>query len=167
MILKTISPYEVEWQGQRLQCAMGRSGIKADKREGDGATPTGCFQLEKVYYRSDRLAKPVTCLPVIAIQADDGWCDDAKDVFYNQPIKLPYAASHEQLWREDSLYDLLIVTSHNQNPVIPDMGSAIFIHLARLDDKGHYGTTEGCLALSLPNLQLILSTATSDAVWIV
>ena len=167
MILKTVTPYEVEWQGQRFKCAVGRSGIKADKREGDGATPTGCFHFETVYYRPDRLAEPVTRLPVMAIQPDDGWCDDPKDPLYNQPVKLPYAASHEQLWREDHLYDLLIITSHNQNPIIPDMGSAIFIHLARLVDQGEYAPTAGCLALSLSDLQLILSTATPNAVWVV
>ena len=167
MILKTITPYEVEWQGQHFKCAIGRTGTKADKQEGDGATPIGCFHLEKVYYRADRLPKPATRLPVMTIQPDDGWCDDPKDILYNQHVKLPYPANYEPLWREDHVYDLLIVTSHNQNPVIPKAGSAIFIHLARLDDQGRYCPTAGCLSLSLLDLQLILSTAKLDAVWIV
>ena len=167
MILKTLSPHEVEWQRQRFQCAVGRSGIKADKSEGDGATPTGRFHFEGVYYRPDRLTKPVTSLPIIAIQPDDGWCDDPKDPLYNQPVKLPYPASHERLWRQDHLYDLLIVTNHNRYPAVPGKGSAIFIHVARLDVHEQYTPTDGCLSLSLPDLQSILSTATVDAVWIV
>lgn len=167
MILKTLSPQSVEWQGQRFSCALGRSGIKVDKREGDGATPTGFFHFGTVYYRADRLEKPVTRLPLVAIQPDDGWCDDPKDVFYNQAIKLPYPASHEHLWRDDSLYDVVVTTSHNQNPVVPGAGSAIFIHLACFDDQKKYRLTAGCLALSLPDLQTILSTATRDAVWVV
>lgn len=167
MILQTISPIEVEWQGQRFKCSIGRGGIKADKKEGDGATPIGCFRFQTVYYRADRLGKPVTSLPVIAIQPDDGWCDEPNDKLYNQPVKLPYPASHEELWREDHRYDLFVTTDHNQKPSIPYKGSAIFIHLAGIDDYGAYALTAGCLALNLSDLQTILSSATTDTAWIV
>ncbi|RMF01033.1 MAG: L,D-transpeptidase catalytic domain protein, partial [Alphaproteobacteria bacterium] len=52
---------------QRLACALGRSGIRALKREGDGATPAGCWLLRRVLYRPDRVARPRTRLPVGAI----------------------------------------------------------------------------------------------------
>jgi L,D-peptidoglycan transpeptidase YkuD (ErfK/YbiS/YcfS/YnhG family) len=168
VILKTLSPFEVEWQGQRFKCAIGRSGIRTYKQEGDGATPQGCFRFQSVYYRSDRVEKPVTSLPVLEIQPDDGWCDDPYDKFYNQPVKFPCASSHEELWRKDHVYDLLITTDHNQNPTLPHKGSAIFIHIARIDKQGEeYGLTEGCLALALADLQTIISIATTDAIWIV
>lgn len=167
MILKTLNPSEVEWQGQRLKCSIGRSGIKADKQEGDGATPKGSFRLQKVYYRADRLEKPITSLPSIAIQPNDGWCDDPQDELYNQPVKIPYLASHEKLWREDHCYDLLITTDHNQNPSVPYKGSAIFIHLAKTEKEDNYSPTAGCLGLALADLQRVLLTATQDSVWIV
>ncbi len=167
MILKTLNPRQVEWQGTVYCCAMGRSGLTHHKHEGDGATPCGTFRLCHVYYRPDRLEKPQSLLPVTALASDDGWCDDPTDPLYNQLIKLPYPARHEVLWREDFLYDLFITTDHNQNPTLPGAGSAIFIHLARIDDQGRYSPTAGCLALAFKDLSKIIETSPSHAVWIV
>src|SRR5437588_379223 len=99
--------------GMRASCALGRSGITRDKREGDGATPTGSHRLVAVLYRPDRVRRPVTRLPAVPIRSEDGWCDDPADRRYNRPVPLPYAASHERLWRDDHLYDLLVVLDHN------------------------------------------------------
>lgn len=141
------------WQGRCVRCALGRGGITADKREGDGATPAGRFVLREVFYRPDRLRPPPGCrLPVAAIDPGLGWCDDPADVAYNRPVRLPFAASHEQLWREDGLYDLLAVVGYNDDPVIPGRGSAIFLHVARPD----YAPTEGCVALALGDLTALL-----------
>src|SRR5260221_8426781 len=87
--------------GMRAPCALGRSGIMQTKREGDGATPAGRHRLIGLLYRPDRVRRPVTRLPVARIRRDDGWCDDRGDRRYNRPVRLPYAASHERLWRED------------------------------------------------------------------
>jgi L,D-peptidoglycan transpeptidase YkuD (ErfK/YbiS/YcfS/YnhG family) len=143
----------LRWRGQRFRCALGRSGLHADKREGDGATPVGCFPLRRVLYRADRIALPVTALPVAAIDPDSGWCDDPADAAYNRPVRLPFSASHERLWRDDALYDLLAVLGHNDDPVVRGHGSAIFLHVARPD----LGPTEGCVALPLQELVALLA----------
>lgn len=131
------------WNGARHDVTLGRSGVRQDKREGDGASPIGCFPLRSVFYRADRMAMPVTRLPCLAIARDDGWCDAPGDPAYNRKVRLPYPASAERMWREDGLYDLVVVLGHNDDPVVPGMGSAIFLHLAR--DDG--GPTEGCVGV--------------------
>ncbi|MFO1112843.1 MAG: L,D-transpeptidase family protein [Rhodospirillales bacterium] len=143
----------VVWLDRCVRCALGRGGITAGKREGDGATPAGRFPLREVYYRPDRLRPPPGCgLPVAAIDPGLGWCDDPADAAYNHPVRLPFAASHEDMWREDGLYDLLAVVGCNDDPVIPGRGSAIFLHVARPD----FAPTEGCVALALDDLIALL-----------
>lgn len=140
------------WPGGRVRCALGRSGIAADKREGDGATPSGTFALRRLLYREDRLGRPATRLDRTPIRADSGWCDDPADPAYNKPVTLPYAARHERLWREDGLYDLIVPLGYNDDPVVPGRGSAIFLHVARPD----YGPTEGCVAVACADLLALL-----------
>jgi L,D-peptidoglycan transpeptidase YkuD (ErfK/YbiS/YcfS/YnhG family) len=142
--------------GNSYPCVLGRGGVVVDKREGDGATPLGRFPLRRVLYRADRGGAPTTSLPVSAIAADDGWCDAPSDPAYNRPVKLPYPASAEALYRQDRLYDLLVVLGHNDAPVRPGAGSAIFLHVAPEDG----GPTAGCIALAPEHLRAILRTAT-------
>ncbi|MGE4218397.1 MAG: L,D-transpeptidase [Alphaproteobacteria bacterium] len=138
----------------RLRCALGRGGVRSDKREGDGATPTGCFPLREALYRADRLAAPVTALPLRPIAETDGWCDDPADPeSYNRPVTLPHPAGHERMWREDGLYDLVVVLGHNDSPPVPGLGSAIFLHVARPG----LAPTEGCVALPLPDLLALVA----------
>jgi len=139
-------------------CALGKSGLRADKREGDHATPTGVFPLRRVLYRADRIAAPATRLPVQPIGERDGWCDDVADPAYNRPVALPYAGRHERLWRDDGLYDAVLVIGHNDDPVVPGAGSAVFVHVARPD----WGGTEGCVAFRLEDLLWILTAAGPD-----
>jgi L,D-peptidoglycan transpeptidase YkuD (ErfK/YbiS/YcfS/YnhG family) len=129
--------------------------VSGEKQEGDGATPAGDFVMRQVLYRPDRLAEPATRLPVQALEPDDGWCDAPDDPAYNRPVLLPYRASAETLWREDGIYDLIVVLGHNDDPVVPGRGSAIFLHLARED----FGPTAGCVALSCDDLLKILAEA--------
>lgn len=142
----------LRWSGGTARCAIGRGGISCDKHEGDGATPVGRFPLRQALYRADRIAQPATALPLQRIGRDDGWCDDPADAAYNRPVPLPYAASHERLWRDDALYDILIVVGHNDDPVLPGRGSAIFIHVASAD----FTPTAGCVALTIADLQALL-----------
>lgn len=141
-------------EGQ-FRCALGRTGvIAADaKREGDGKSPLGTWPMLRVLYRPDRGPAPTTGLPVFPLAQDDGWCDAPEDPNYNRPVKLPYAASHEEMWRQDGLYDVVVVLDHNLNPPVPDLGSAIFLHCARED----YGPTEGCVALAKADLLALLA----------
>ncbi|MCC7275591.1 MAG: L,D-transpeptidase family protein [Alphaproteobacteria bacterium] len=139
--------------GRRLRCALGRGGIRADKREGDGATPAGIFGLRRVLWRPDRGPPPVTPLPTAAVAPEDGWCDDPGHPDYNRPVLLPHPAGHERMWRDDALYDLVVVVGHNDAPVVPGAGSAIFVHVAR---EG-YAPTEGCVALAAADLRWLLA----------
>lgn len=143
---------QLAWPGGAVRCALGRGGIRTDKREGDGGTPVGRFLLRRVLWREDRLPRPDTGLPVQPIAPDDGWCDAPEDPAYNRPVKCPYPASHEALWREDSVYDVIVVMGHNDDPVVPGRGSAVFLHVARPD----WQPTAGCVALPVDDLLRLL-----------
>src|ERR1700689_2079632 len=114
--------------GRWTRCGLGPGGVAAvaDKHEGDGATPAGAWPLRRVLYRPDRRAAPATGLPVAPLDPADGWCDAPGDPAYNRPVVLPYPASAERLWRDDHVYDLIVVLGHNDDPVVPRAGSAIF-----------------------------------------
>ena len=139
-------------------CALGKKGITLSKCEGDHKTPCGTFPLRTVFYRYDKLSKPIySQVPMMALLKEDGWCDDPSDAAYNQPVMLPYHASAESLWREDELYDVIVVLGHNDRPVEKDKGSAIFLHVAKdLNDDRSFEGTEGCIALKKQDLLEIL-----------
>ena len=136
-----------------LPAVLGAGGIRPDKREGDGATPAGLLRLRRVLYRADREPAPACAVPREALAPDDGWCDDPSHPDYNTPVRLPHPGRHERLWREDRLYDLIGVLGWNDDPVVRDRGSAIFLHLAHPDGR----PTEGCIALASDALRLVLS----------
>jgi L,D-peptidoglycan transpeptidase YkuD (ErfK/YbiS/YcfS/YnhG family) len=148
-----------DWGAGERACALGRAGIRATKREGDGATPAGLFLLRRVLYRADRLARPATGLPLEPLMPGNGWCDDPADRRYNQPVTLPCDARAERLWRDDALYDLLVVLGHNDDPPAPGRGSAIFLHVARQD----YAPTRGCIALAAVDLRELLTECAPGA----
>ncbi len=136
-----------------VACALGKSGRRAIKREGDGATPLGRFRLLGVLYRPDKVRRPLTRLPVRAIRPSWGWCDDSSDRNYNREVMLPYPGSHERLWRDDGLYDLVVVLDYNVRVRKRRAGSAIFMHVARPG----YSPTEGCVALAAADLARVLA----------
>lgn len=136
-----------------LRCALGRSGIRSQKREGDGATPRGQYWLESAFYRRDKTARPKTTLSLTATRQNDGWCDAAKDGNYNRRITHPYPASAEHLWRSDGLYDVVVVMDYNRRPRRRGAGSAIFMHVAAQGLK----PTEGCVALTRRDLLKVLA----------
>ena len=139
--------------GQVFRAALGKGGVRADKREGDGATPRGLLALRRVFYRADRVAIPACAVRREALAPDDGWCDDAADRAYNRKVRLPHGGGHEELWRSDGLYDLIGVLGWNDDPVERGRGSAIFLHVARPD----HAPTEGCVALTLADLRTVLA----------
>ncbi len=145
----------LSWAGGSARAACGKAGVRADKREGDHASPAGRFPLLRAFYRPDRLAAPATALPLAALKDTDAWVDDPADPRYNMLVTLPYAASHEALWRADELYDLIVVIGYNIGPVVPGRGSAIFLHCA----APGFSATEGCIAIArnalLPLLGLL------------
>jgi L,D-peptidoglycan transpeptidase YkuD (ErfK/YbiS/YcfS/YnhG family) len=132
---------------------LGRSGIRADKREGDGATPRGRFRLVRLWWRPDRLMRPRTRLPVKRIAPDWAWSEDPSDRRYNQPFRRSANEPGDRLWREDRLYDLIVELDHNTRPRIAGRGSAIFLHLARPDRT----PTAGCIAFEFKDLHRLLT----------
>lgn len=160
MIVDVTGDGWLSYGGNRVKCALGKGGLSITKVEGDGATPVGNFPLRRVLYRGDRLAEPASKLPIEAIEADGGWCDDPDDPLYNQQVRLPYPGNCEALWREDSLYDVIVVLGYNDDPTVPGKGSAIFLHVAGPD----YATTEGCVALKLPDLVELLGVVDNTSV---
>ncbi|WP_305986721.1 L,D-transpeptidase [Roseibium sp. MMSF_3544] len=135
-----------------VPCALGRSGIVTRKKEGDGATPAGTFELIHVYYRPDKGLPPKTKLPAEPLTPLSGWCDDPGHRLYNRPVTLPFPAGHEKMWRDDRLYDVVVVLDCNMFPAVKGKGSAIFFHIARET----YSPTEGCVAVSPEHMQLLL-----------
>lgn len=137
----------------RWRCAIGRGGLREDKREGDGATPRALLPLRRVLYRADRGPAPRCAVPVEPIGPRDGWCDDPAEAAYNRPVLLPFGGRHETLWRDDPLYDIVGVLGWNDAPVLRGRGSAIFLHVARPD----LAPTEGCIALAPEDLRAALA----------
>jgi L,D-peptidoglycan transpeptidase YkuD (ErfK/YbiS/YcfS/YnhG family) len=128
--------------------ALGRTGIKADKREGDGGTPAGRFRPVRLWWRADRLPRPRTSLPTRRIRAGDAWCENPADRRYNRAIRKSANEPGDGLRRGDGLYDIIIEIDHNTRPRIAGRGSAVFIHVARLA----FAPTAGCVALRRQDL---------------
>ncbi len=146
--------------GLALPCQLGRSGIAAAKREGDGATPRGRFSLVAGLFRADLVARPGAHLALRALRREDGWCDDVNDRRYNRALRLPSGAGHEALWRADGVYDIILITNHNQRPRQLKHGSAIFMHISNAER----GPTAGCIALERQTLRRLLPRLASHCI---
>ena len=152
MIIVKKSGY-LKYKKLKFRCALGKAGIKKKIMEGDNITPKGIFKIIKIYYRPDKIKEIKTLTKKIKIKKNMGWCDDPKSRSYNQQIKLPTKYSHEKLYRNDNLYDLIAVLNYNIDPIIKNKGSAIFLHIA----KNSYQETKGCIALKKKHLIEIIS----------
>jgi L,D-peptidoglycan transpeptidase YkuD (ErfK/YbiS/YcfS/YnhG family) len=143
----------LQYKNLKFRCALGKAGIKKKEKEGDNITPKGIFKITSMYYRPDRIKNIITAIKKIKIKKNIGWCDDPDSHFYNQQISLPTKFNHEKLYRNDNLYDLVLVLNYNTNPIIKNKGSAIFIHIA----KKNYKKTKGCIALKKKHLIELIS----------
>ena len=152
MIIVKKSGY-LKYKNLKFRCALGKGGVKKKIIEGDNITPKGIFKIIKIYYRPDKIKKIKTLIKKIKIKKNMGWCDDPNSDFYNKQIKLPTKLSHEKLYRNDNLYDLIAVLNYNTNPIIKNKGSAIFMHIG----KDSYKKTKGCIALKKEHLIKIIS----------
>jgi len=143
--------HTVKFDDFEFKCCIGKNGLTKFKKEGDGKTPKGIFKIEHLYFRKDRIKKPLTKLKCIEIKRNMGWCDDVKNKKYNKLIKINKNCSHEKLFRKDKKYDLLIPIKYNFNKIISGKGSCIFIHLT-----SDYKPTAGCIALKKKDLLILL-----------
>jgi len=151
-----VSRHGCRFRGRVFPCAIGRGGIRADKREGDGASPAGTFHIATLHYRADRVAGRALPRRARPIRPRDGWCDDPGHADYNCPVRLPHPAGHERLHRPDRLYDILLTTDHNRPNPVPGRGSAIFLHLWRAPRH----PTAGCVAFRRADLLWIVARLT-------
>jgi L,D-peptidoglycan transpeptidase YkuD (ErfK/YbiS/YcfS/YnhG family) len=129
---------------QTIPVALGRGGIIANKREGDGGTPKGTFRPRRLWWRADRHPRPHTFLPIRAIRPEDAWCEDPHSRHYNQPVRLERDDGGDRLQRDDHLYDFIIEIDHNACPRVAGLGSAVFLHLAR----ENFSPTAGCVSMT-------------------
>tara|TARA_B100000767_G_C19744005_1_gene527588 strand:+ start:1447 stop:1938 length:492 start_codon:yes stop_codon:yes gene_type:complete len=132
-------------------CAIGKNGIKSKKKEGDKATPRGVFSIGKLFYRSDRVKKPITKISTKIITKNMGWCDDPKSKCYNKKINVDEKVKHEKLYRKDTSYDYFIVINYNTRKIQPYKGSAIFLHLTK-----NYKPTAGCIAVKKKDFLILV-----------
>lgn len=130
--------------GRAIPVALGRGGIRANKREGDGGTPRGVYHPRQLWFRADRHPKPSTRLPARAITATDAWDENPGSRHYNRPVRLGRGAGGDRLMRTDALYDFIVEIDHNTRPRVAGRGSAVFLHLAR----PHFAPTAGCVAMT-------------------
>jgi L,D-peptidoglycan transpeptidase YkuD (ErfK/YbiS/YcfS/YnhG family) len=132
----------------RIPCALGPAGIVRLKREGDKGTPAGRFKVLWGFYRPDRMLLRAAGAPLKPMRRDQGWCEDPESPRYNRPVRLPAADCTDRMWRDDHLYDLVIVLDQNFTRRSKGRGSAIFFHLARPG----LTPTAGCIAISLGDM---------------
>ena len=156
-VTATANRYMLSTPRHECPCLVGKAGLiaKSRKREGDMATPVGNWPLRRVYFRLDKLDPPDTTLPLVPIHENLGWCDDPANLAYNQPVELPFADSYETMWRDDSLYDIVVELGYNDAPPVAGLGSAIFLHLC----EPHTRHTAGCVAVTRDDMLAMLAGA--------
>ena len=143
--------YTLKIDDFKFKCCIGKNGLKKNKIEGDKCTPKGIFKLGTLYYRKDRVKKPITTLKIKKIKKNMGWCNDSKNQFYNQEIKINKKIKHEKMFKKDYKYDYLLVIKYITKKIKPNKGSAIFIHLTK-----NFKPTEGCIALLQKDFLIML-----------
>lgn len=151
MLIQLKNKENLKFDDFTIKCSIGKNGIKKRRHEGDKTTPIGTFKLLKIYYRKDKVLRPLTKIKTKIITKNMGWCNDPKHKKYNKEIIVNKNISHEKLYRRDNKYDYLIVINYNIKKTIPYKGSAIFLHLTK-----NYSPTEGCVAIK-KNDFLVLS----------
>tara|TARA_B100001093_G_C26751351_1_gene981293 strand:+ start:51 stop:542 length:492 start_codon:yes stop_codon:yes gene_type:complete len=135
----------------RFRCAIGKNKVKKNKIEGDLSTPSGIFKLQTLYFRKDRVKKPLTKIKIKQIKNNLGWCNDSRSIFYNKEIFIKKNIKHEKLYRKDNKYDYFIVIDYNTKKPRPYCGSAIFIHLTK-----DYKPTAGCISLKKKDFEIMV-----------
>ena len=142
---------------KNYRCSVGLNGFTKNKIEGDKKTPIGVYSFGKLFVRTDKIKNLNTKFKYIPIRKDMAWSDDSNKSNYNNLIKTKNKHK-ESLYRDDNLYDLILVINYNMNPVLPNKGSAIFLHVSSDD----YKPTEGCVAIAVNDFIEILKTLKPD-----
>lgn len=169
--LRKISVFRLEPRGPRallragnltLLCRIGRAGATANKREGDGKSPTATLSILQGFWRSDRRLPPRTGIRLRPIRPFDGWCDASGHRSYNRPVTMPFRASHEEMARADGQYDVVLDLDWNRSCRRQGRGSAIFLHLTSTEGLAAIrrgatgGGTAGCIAVPPNRIDALL-----------
>ena len=141
-----------------LKCSIGRGGLKKNKIEGDGSTPKGIFKIGTLYWRADRVKKPLTSLKCEAIRKNYVWCNDSRSKYYNRKVKISNKFRYEKIFRKDYKYNYFILIEYNYKKPIKNKGSAIFIHLTK-----NYKKTNGCIALSEKDFLILIKLVNKNS----
>jgi len=151
MLISLKNKHTLQYDDFKFKCCIGKRGLTKFKKEGDLKTPKGVFAIENLYFRSDRIKRPVTKLKCVKIEKKMGWSNDINNKNYNKLIKINKNFSHEKLFRKDHKYDLLIPIKYNFEKIVPGKGSCIFLHLTK-----NYKPTAGCIALKKKDFLILL-----------
>ena len=151
MLISLKNKHTLQYDDFKFKCCIGKRGLTKFKKEGDLKTPKGVFAIENLYFRSDRIKKPITKLKCVKIEKKMGWSNDINNKNYNKLIKINKNCSHEKLFRKDHKYDLLIPIKYNFEKIVPGKGSCIFLHLTK-----NYKPTAGCIALKKKDFLILL-----------
>ena len=151
MTILVKNKHTLEIEGFKFKCCIGKKGLNKFKKEGDGTTPIGTFGLDKIYYRSDRVSKPITKFNCVKIKKNMGWCDDPSSKFYNKLIDIKLSANKEKIYRMDNKYDYFLVINYNRKKIVKNKGSAIFLHLTK-----NFNSTAGCIGVSQKDFLIIV-----------
>ena len=151
MLIYLKNKHSLQYDDFKFKCCIGKRGLTKFKKEGDLKTPEGVFAIENLYFRSDRIKKPITKLKCVKIEKKMGWSNDINNKNYNKLIKINKNYSHEKLFRKDHKYDLLIPIKYNFAKIVPGKGSCIFLHLTK-----NYKPTAGCIALKKKDFLILL-----------
>ncbi len=136
-----------------MSAVVGYSGISANKREGDGKTPVGIFDLSTAFGTAPSPAG--VRLPYQRTTKNDYWIDDPSSPDYNQ--WKTYEGDPTKKWKsferlQIDLYKYAVVMEYNTDPIVPGKGSAIFLHTWR----GATSPTAGCVAIAEADLVKLL-----------
>ena len=152
MTILVKNKHTLEIEQFKFKCCIGIKGSTNNKKEGDKKTPKGTFEIENLYFRKDRIEKPLTLLKCIQIKKNMGWCNDNRfPRQYNKLIKIEKKIRCEKLKRKDSKYNLIIPIKYNFKKPVPGLGSCIFIHLTK-----DYKPTAGCIAMKEKDFLIML-----------
>ena len=152
MIIYLKNKHTIQVDDFSFKCCIGKNGLSKLKIEGDKKTPIGTFELEKLYFRPDRIQKFKSNFKISKINKFMGWCDDTKSKkYYNKLVNVNKKLKHEKLFRKDYKYDLLIPIKYNFKKRVLGRGSCIFLHLTK-----DYKPTAGCIALNKKDFMVML-----------
>ncbi|MDR3281342.1 MAG: L,D-transpeptidase family protein [Synergistaceae bacterium] len=130
----------------------GKSGVRDDKREGDGATPSGVYSFGRAFGVAE---DPGARAPYTRASDGDVWVDDPNSRFYNtwQSDNNPDKdwKSAERITKYPEQYKYAIAINYNSENPIPGRGSAIFLHCST------GGPTAGCVSVPEADMIYLLS----------